>query len=431
MAIMSKEQQKEVTKQLEGDVYRIALVLSTKKSKSSKILSDGRTMLEKMAHCGAGGSENDSGDGAGVLTAIPNDLYRKSVKEQDGSDLPPLGQYATGLLFLEEKSYKQAKDAFQDLARACGLRVIAWRKLGINRECIGEEAKETEPLIRQVFVSADYAESKPFLFEHNVYLLHNQAVISMTKQELDCHVCSLSTSTVVYKGPFTSHQLFKYYDDLSDPEYQTHLALVHYRFSTDSISSWTHDRPNLILASKLKLWQFRDNLGDSKMRGRGRTLESEYQRDDFTKFYPICQEGLADSRRLDHVIKYLVGALPETAMTILPDALEKDEDMSTEKKDFYRCATMKTEFCDEPALIALADGSSIGVALDRIDFPTAQYHFTNDGHLFLSSVSGVFNIPDESVVKKVREKRRGKKGFYPVNGQNRASSKEKTDRFET
>ncbi|CAP23162.1 Protein CBG01975 [Caenorhabditis briggsae] len=410
MVILTKEQQKEAANtglwlpQLERDACGVGFVCSIKGTTSSKIMSDARTMLERMAHRGACGCDNDSGDGAGVLTAIPDDLYRKSVKEQDGSDLPPLGQYATGILFLEEESYKQAKEAFQDLARACGLRVIAWRKLGTNRECIGEEAKKTEPLIRQVFVSADYAESDPAKFERHVYLLRKQAVNSMTKQEVECYVCSLSTSTIVYKGQFNTHQLFKYYDDLTNPEYQTHLALVHSRFSTNTFPSWNRAQPNRILAHNGEINTLRGNI--NLMRAREGVMKSKHYRDDLQKLFPIVEEGLTDSGCLDNVMEFLVRAggrsLPEAAMTMVPEAWEKDDDMSTEKKHFYRWAAMSMEPWDGPALLAFSDGRYIGAILDRNGLRPARYYLTDDDHLYLSSEVGVNDIPIESVVKKDR-----------------------------
>ncbi|CAI5454318.1 unnamed protein product [Caenorhabditis angaria] len=408
MVILSKEQQQEAAEtglwlpQLERDACGVGFICSIEGTKSHKILAESRTMLERMAHRGACGCDNDSGDGAGVLAAIPDAFYRAAVKETDGIDLPPFGQYATGILFLEEDSYKQAKEAFQDLARSCNLRVFAWRKLGTNRECIGEEAKKTEPLIRQVFVTADYVESDPAKFERSVYLLRKQTV-QMLKQSLECYVCSLSTSTIVYKGQFNTHQLFKYYDDLTNPNFETHLALVHSRFSTNTFPSWNRAQPNRILAHNGEINTLRGNI--NLMRAREGVMKSKFYRDDLQKLFPIVEEGLTDSGCLDNVMEFLVHAgnrtLPEAAMTMVPEAWEKDEDMTSEKKHFYRWAAMSMEPWDGPALLAFSDGRYIGAILDRNGLRPARYYLTDDNHLYLSSEVGVNDIPDERIVKKV------------------------------
>ncbi|CAB3410195.1 unnamed protein product [Caenorhabditis bovis] len=410
MVILTKDQQQDSAQnglwlpQLERDACGVGFVCSVKGIPSTKIMSDARTMLERMAHRGACGCDNDSGDGAGVLTAIPDAFYRKLIKEQEGIDLPPFGQYATGILFLEDESYKLAKEAFKDLALSCELDVIAWRKLGTNRDCIGEEAKKTEPLIRQVFVTAEYAESNPEKFERSIYLLRKQAVNNMAKQDVVCYVCSLSTSTIVYKGQFNTQQLFPYYDDLTNPEFQTHLALVHSRFSTNTFPSWNRAQPNRMLAHNGEINTLRGNI--NLMHAREGVMKSKYYRDDLQKLFPIVEEGLTDSGCLDNVLEFLVRAgnrsLPEAAMTMVPEAWEKDDDMSSEKKHFYRWAAMSMEPWDGPALLAFSDGRYIGAILDRNGLRPARYYLTDDDHLYLSSEVGVNDIEIGTIVKKVR-----------------------------
>uniref|UniRef100_A0A915DAE5 glutamate synthase (ferredoxin) n=1 Tax=Ditylenchus dipsaci TaxID=166011 RepID=A0A915DAE5_9BILA len=217
MVILTEEQfQQAATKtlwrpQLEKDNCGVGFVTSIKGIATHKILQEGRIMLERMAHRGACGCDNDSGDGAGVLTAIPDKLYRDEIKKNTNIDLPPHGQYATGILFLHLDSYKQAKESF----------------------CLGEEARKTEPCIRQVFVTADYADDKE-RFDRSIYILRKQTVAGMEKQSIKCYVVSLSSSTIVYKGQFNPYQLYNYYDDLMNPEFTTHLAMVHSRFSTNT-----------------------------------------------------------------------------------------------------------------------------------------------------------------------------------------------------
>ncbi|GMT35312.1 hypothetical protein PFISCL1PPCAC_26609, partial [Pristionchus fissidentatus] len=388
---------------LERDACGVGFVSSIKGVATHKILTEARTMLERMAHRGACGCD-DSGDGAGVLAAIPDSYYREDVKKTDDIDLPPFGTYATGILFLNQDSYKQAKEAFGDLSRACQLRVITWRKLNTNPDCLGEEARKTEPLIRQVFVTADYAESDPARFQRNLYLLRKQVVVTMSKQRVDCYVCSLSTSTVVYKGQFTPNQLFSYYDDLNQESFVTHIALVHSRFSTNTFPSWNRAQPNRMLAHNGEINTLRGNV--NLMRAREGIMKSGLYGDDLTKLYPVVEEGNTDSGCFDNVLEFLVRAgqrsLPEAAMMMVPEAWEKDDDMPAEKRAYYRWASMQMEPWDGPALLAFCDGRYVGAILDRNGLRPARYYLTSDDHLYLSSEVGVIDLPDEMVIKKDR-----------------------------
>lgn len=283
-------------------------------------------MLERMAHRGACACDNDSGDGAGVLTAIPDLLYRDEIKETEGIDLPPAGQYATGILFMENESYKQAKESFHDLIRGCDLKLICWRKLKTDSSALGTEAKKTEPLIRQVFVTADYA-SDLERFDRQVYLLRKLGTRQLAKQSIPCYVVSLSSATVVYKGQFTPYQLYNYYQDLTNPKFVTHIALVHSRFSTNTFPSWSRAQPNRMLAHNGEINTLRGNV--NFMRAREGVMYSEKYKDDLHKLYPVVEDGMTDSGCFDNVLEFLVRAggrtVPEAAMTMVPEAWEKDE----------------------------------------------------------------------------------------------------------
>ncbi|CAJ0935345.1 unnamed protein product, partial [Mesorhabditis belari] len=409
MVILTKEKALEASKetlwepQLERDACGVGFVVSIKGIQTHKILKDARTMLERMAHRGACGCDNDTGDGAGVLTAIPDSLYRDELKKTENLDLPPFGQYATGIVFLNEDSYKQAKEALGDLARACKLKVVVWRKLSTNRDCVGEEARKTEPLIRQVFITADYASTDRELFERNIYLLRKRAYSVMHKQEVECYLCSLSTTTIVYKGQFTPAQLYKYYGDLTDDRFISHIALVHSRFSTNTFPAWHRAQPNRMVAHNGEINTLRGNI--NLMHAREGIMKSKAYGDNLEKLFPIVEVGLTDSGCFDNVLEFLVKAgqrsLPEAAMMMVPEAWEKDEEMSLEKKQYYRWAAMSMEPWDGPALLAFSDGRYIGAILDRNGLRPARYYLTDDDHLYLSSEVGVNDHLVESVVKKV------------------------------
>lgn len=409
MVILTEEQVKEAKESglylphLERDACGVGFVASVKGIATHQILQNGRIMLERMAHRGACSCDNDSGDGAGVLTAIPDILYRRHLSSA-GVELPPFGEYATGILFLKEESYEQAKEAFNDLARGCDLKVIAWRKMTTNSDQIGAEARKTEPCIRQVFVSAKYAASNKDLFERNVYMLRKQSAVQSARQEVDCYVCSLSTSTIVYKGQFTPHQLYLYYADLLDPDFVTHVALVHSRFSTNTFPSWSRAQPNRMLAHNGEINTLRGNI--NFMHAREGVMESKVFGEKLQRLFPVVEPCSTDSGCFDNVLEFLVRAgkrsLPEAAMTMVPEVWEKVDDMPSEKRAFYRWAAMVMEPWDGPALLAFCDGRYVGAILDRNGLRPARYYLTDDDHLYLSSEVGVIDLPEASIIRKDR-----------------------------
>ncbi|CAD5222292.1 unnamed protein product [Bursaphelenchus xylophilus] len=390
-------------RELEKDACGVGFVANIKGIPSHKILQEGNVMLERMAHRGACACDNNSGDGAGVMAAVPDSFYRKILKEDHKIDLPPFGAYATGILFMEKSSYKQCKTSFADLAKFCGLNVISWRKLKINPEILGAEARKTEPCIRQVFVTAENAEKDRDQFDRTVYMLRKAAVHHFNKEGINCYLCSLSCSTIVYKGQFTPWQLYKYYDDLTNPEFVTHIALVHSRFSTNTFPTWSRAQPNRMVAHNGEINTLRGNI--NFMRAREGTMNSQKYGENLNKLYPVVEEGMTDSGSFDNVLEFLVRAgdrtLPEAAMMMVPEAWEKDEEMLPEKRSFYRWASMLMEPWDGPALLAFCDGRYVGGILDRNGLRPARYYLTDDGHIYMSSEVGVNDIPVESVVKKV------------------------------
>ncbi|VDM96297.1 unnamed protein product [Thelazia callipaeda] len=411
MVLLSSEQLNQVKNNslyiphLEKDSCGVGFVTSVRGVASHKILCDGRTMLERLAHRGACACDCDSGDGAGVMTAIPDALYRKDLRNnEEGIELPPVGEYATGLLFLKNDSYEQALEAFTDLAKGCSLKVITWRKLQTNPDKIGTEARKTEPCIRQVFITASYASTDVELFKRNIYILRKQAAVQLFKQKIECYVVSLSTSTIVYKGQFTPNQLYQYYDDLTNPEYVSHMAMVHSRFSTNTFPSWCGAQPHRMIAHNGEINTLRGNI--NFMHAREGVMKSHVYGDNLQKLYPVVERNMSDSGSFDNVLEFLVHAgnrsIAEAAMTMVPEAWENDEEMAPEKRAFYRWAAMLMEPWDGPALMTFSDGRFIGAILDRNGLRPARFYITKDEHLFLASEVGIADLEEENVIRKVR-----------------------------
>ncbi|CAJ0583929.1 unnamed protein product, partial [Mesorhabditis spiculigera] len=263
--------------QMEKDACGVGFVVSIKGEKTYKIMADARIMLERMAHRGACGCDMDTGDGAGVLAAIPDALYRDELKKTDDVDPPPVGEYATGILFMAEGSYKQAKEALGDLARACKL-------------------KSSSP--------RDYAHEDKDQFERNLFLLRKRSNTVMPKQSLDCYICSLSTTIIVYKvsyircgnilfrGNSLLQQPYKYYDDLTDTRFISHIALIHSRFSTNTFPAWHQWLP---IIGEINTLRGNINL----MHAREGVMKSKTYGENLEKLFPVVEDGLTDSGCFD------------------------------------------------------------------------------------------------------------------------------------
>uniref|UniRef100_A0AC35U6V7 Glutamine amidotransferase type-2 domain-containing protein n=1 Tax=Rhabditophanes sp. KR3021 TaxID=114890 RepID=A0AC35U6V7_9BILA len=407
MVVLSKEKLEEVARttlwnpELEKDNCGVGFIASIKGEANHKILAESRIMLERMAHRGACGCDNDSGDGSGVMTAIPDKFYRNELKKNEKIDLPPLGKYATGILFLNNSNYKQAKESFMDLARGNNLNVICWRKLKTNSDAIGFEARKTEPCIRQVFVTADFADDTK-RFDNALYVLRKQCAINMVKQSIGCYICTLSTTTIVYKGQFSPYQLFKYYDDLTQPEFETHMSMVHSRFSTNTLPSWSKAQPNRIMAHNGEINTLRGNK--NFMHAREGVMKSDNFGNNLQKLYPVIEHDMTDSGCFDNVLEFLVKAsernIDEATLMMIPEAWEKNDELSKEIKNFYRWTDMLMEPWDGPALVTFSDGRYIGAILDRNGLRPARYYLTSDDYIYLSSEVGVNDIPIEKIIKK-------------------------------
>ncbi|KAJ8315663.1 hypothetical protein KUTeg_007813 [Tegillarca granosa] len=268
---------------------------------TQSILRDSQIMLQRMEHRGACGCDNDSGDGAGVMTGIPHKLYSRILKEEQGLTLPEPETYASGEMVLT--------------IIKCGFRecVFAWRVVPVDSSIIGRVAKTTEPLILQVFVVDQDKTKEKAAFQRKVYLLRKYSCHKIPENGLRYYLCSLSTETIVYKGQLNTAQLWLYFKDLSDPEYETHLSLVHSRFSTNTFPSWERAHPQRYLAHNGEINTLRGNM--NLMKAREGVMSSHVYGEDLKKLYPVVEEGMSDSGCVDNVLEFLCMAggreLPE------------------------------------------------------------------------------------------------------------------------
>ncbi|XP_037934060.1 putative glutamate synthase [NADPH] isoform X2 [Teleopsis dalmanni] len=390
--------------QNEHEACGVGFIVAVDGKRSHKILRDAQTLSERMNHRGACACDNDTGDGAGVLASIPHGLYAKALASQ-GVSLPNLGDYATGIFYLDEQTHAQAETEFNALAKSLGMDIIAWRTVPTNVDAIGRVARKSEPLSRQVFVKRPtHMDEKSF--ERQVFVLRKRASHELTQEERRFYICSLSSKTMVYKGLFTSDQLWDYYTDLKNPDFDTYLALVHTRFSTNTFPSWERAHPLRVLAHNGEINTLRGNV--NLMKAREGVMESEIFGTQLKKLYPVVEPNLSDSGSFDCVLEFLTMAsersLPESVMTMVPEAWQNDKTMTQEKRDFYHWAACVMEPWDGPALISFTDGRYIGAVLDRNGLRPSRFYVTNDNVLVMASEVGVYDIDPSKVILKSRLK---------------------------
>lgn len=403
----------------------VGFIVNINGQASRKLLDQASTISERMTHRGACSCDNLTGDGAGVMMAIPDTFYRTILARDHQIVLPPLGSYATGIMFLDansEESRQAVKQVFTELADNLGIQVLLWRQVPANNSCLGHVAIESEPHIVQVFVVPKNDNDKPtnseqatttistdkqrLDFNHKVFVLRKYSTHKILSTGYRFYCCSLSCKTIVYKGQFTPSQLWTYYDDLKAPEIETHLAIVHARFSTNTYPSWERAHPMRLLAHNGEINTLRGNV--NLMHAREGVMKSAKLGDELKKLYPVIEPDMSDSGSVDNVLEFLVNAgdksLAEAVLCMVPEAWHNDKLMHPKKKSFYQWASCIMEPWDGPALLTFSDGRYVGAILDRNGLRPSRFYHLNDGHLVMASEVGVVDVEPSNVRQKGRLK---------------------------
>ncbi len=378
--------------------------------KSHEIVRMALDILLNMRHRGACGCDPLSGDGAGILTQTP-DKFLREVCRQAGIDLPEPGQYGVGNVFLprDPSLRRRAQEIFERIAASEGQRVLGWREIPTNPGCLGSVARASAPCVRQVYVARgkELRAAPELAFERKLYVIRRQAEKAIRYSGLDWgeqfYVVSLSSRTLVYKGMLTSEQLELFYPELLDPEFESALAIVHSRFSTNTFPSWSRAHPYRYLCHNGEINTLRGNV--NWMRAREALVRSSLFGEDLAKCLPaICPDG-SDSAMFDNCIEllHLAGrSLPHAVTMMIPEPWAKNPHMSEEKRAYYAYHSCLMEPWDGPASIAFSDGHVVGAALDRNGLRPSRYYVTKDGFVILASEVGVLEIAPERVLKKGR-----------------------------
>ena len=397
----------------EKDACGVGFVAQIKGVASHQIIKDANRILCNMDHRGARGSETNTGDGAGMLTAVPDRLLRRAAKEELGIDLPEAGKYGVGNIFLptddEERAY--CKAAFLKAIETQGQHFLGWRTVPTDPDGanLGPTAVESMPCIEQLFIGAADGLSQD-AFERQLYVIRKSAasplrVDERLKQRNMLYACSLSSKTIIYKGMLACEQVLPFYGDLTDPDYETHLAMVHSRFATNTFPTWERSQPLRCLSHNGEINTLRGNK--NAMHSRQGVVDSELYGDDLRKLFPVAEPGLSDSGTLDNVLEFLYmngRSMAEAAMLMIPEAWQRHAHMPQVKRDFYEYHSCLMEPWDGPASIAFTDGTVIGALLDRNGLRPSRYYLTHDDRVIMASEVGVLPVPPETVKHKGRLK---------------------------
>ncbi|HET8894716.1 MAG TPA: glutamate synthase large subunit [Gaiellaceae bacterium] len=366
----------------EHDACGVAFVARLNGDASHETVERALTALANLEHRGAAGADKNTGDGAGILLQIPDEFFRAQI-----AGLPPAGAYGVGTCFGGHEETIEAAVAAE------GQELVCWRDVPVDETHVGRTARAAMPQIRQFVVAARGLEGDAF--ERKLYVIRRVAELAAGPALV---IPSLSSRTLVYKGMLTAPQLARFYPDLLDHRFESALALVHSRFSTNTFPSWELAHPYRMVAHNGEINTLRGNV--NWMRARESQLASELFGDDLAKVLPVIREGGSDTATFDNVLELLVLAgrsLPHAVMMMIPEA-----NPSEELKGFYAYHGCLMEAWDGPAAIAFTDGRVIGATLDRNGLRPGRWYQTSDGWVVLASETGVLDDAPESIVRKGR-----------------------------
>ena len=386
--------------EFEHDNCGAGFICSLEGKKSNDIIHKALKILECLEHRGAVSSDGKTGDGAGILTDIPHELFLKKCSFK----IPDFGNYAVGNVFLPNKVNQRTycESIFEKHLKDQGLKVLGWRVLPVDPSVLGDIAKKTQPFIKQIFVSKSSTSQDDFEFNLKLFISRKKAEHEILNSKISearfFYLPSLSTKIIIYKGLLIPEDIKLYYKDLTNPLFITRLALVHQRFSTNTFPTWDLAQPFRYMCHNGEINTLRGNV--SRMISRESLFESDLFGDEIKSILPVVLPNKSDSASMDMVVELLLmtgRSLPEVMMMLIPEAWEKNEEMSNTKKAFYEYNSCLMEPWDGPASIPFTDGNYIGAVLDRNGLRPSRYSVTKDGYVIMSSEIGVIEIAPENV----------------------------------
>ncbi len=391
----------------EHDNCGIGAVVNIKGKTDHATVADALSIVENLEHRAGKDAEGKTGDGVGILTQIPHKFFKKVLKKQ-GVELPGKREYGVGMIFFPQNELKarQAKAMFEVIAKKNGLEILGFRKVDTDPGVLGSKALECMPNIWQVFIKRpdslnDKADGNIDLdFDRLLYIARRE----FEQSNENTYIPSFSCRTIVYKGMFLVGQLRTFFKDLMDKDYESAIAMVHSRFSTNTTPSWNRAHPNRLIVHNGEINTIKGNA--DKMLAREETMHTnEFSEEDMTKVLPVISQSGSDSAMLDNTLEFLMMSgmdLPLAAMITIPEPWANNETLSMEERDFYQYYATMMEPWDGPASIVFSDGDLMGAILDRNGLRPSRYYVTDDDRLVLASEVGVLPIDEEHIIKKER-----------------------------
>ena len=386
--------------EFEHDACGIGAVVDIHGRPSHRTVDDALKIVEKLEHRAGKDAEGETGDGVGILVQLSHRFFAKAAKEA-GFALPGARDYGVGMFFFPQDTLKrsQAKKMFEVIVAKEGMAFLGWRAVPVCPEILGRKARDRMPFIEQAFVARPGGVEPGLPFDRKLYVARR-----VFEQSNDnTYVVSLSSRTIVYKGMFLVDQLRRFYPDLQSPDYQSAIALVHSRFSTNTNPSWERAHPNRLMAHNGEINTIRGNV--DRMLAREETMSSPLLDADMDKVLPVVNEAGSDSAMLDNTLEFLMMGgmdLPLAVMACIPEPWRGDKTISRTRRDLYHYYATLMEPWDGPASILFSDGDVVGAVLDRNGLRPSRYYVTSDGRLILSSEVGVLDVPAGEIVEKSR-----------------------------
>ena len=394
----------------EHDSCGVGFVAHIKGQASHQIILDAARILRHMTHRGACGCEENTGDGAGMLVGLPDKFLRKVAQQDLGIELPEPGRYGAGIIFLPKD--KTARDEFKeivaDLVEEQGQQLLGWRNVpqrGDHAD-IGPSASVAEPRMEMLFIGAADGLDQNEL-ERQLFVIRKMASHKIRASDhehaLEFYSCSLSTKVIIYKGMLTPDQMLPYFEDLNDEDFESHLAMVHSRFSTNTFPSWDRAQPLRFMAHNGEINTVKGN--SNWMNARQGAMQSDLFGSDLKKLFPIIEKHCSDSGNFDNAMEFLYHSgrsLQEVAMMMIPEAWQNHREMSDDKRAFYEYFSTMQEPWDGPASVSFTDGQFIGACLDRNGLRPSRYYVTHDDKVIMASEVGVLEVDPANVKSKGR-----------------------------
>ena len=384
----------------EHDNCGIGAIVNIKGVKSHSTVAGALRIVEHLEHRAGKDAEGKTGDGVGILLQVSHRFFSKVCKPL-GITLGGERDYGVGMFFLPQDELKrnQAKNIFEVIVKKEGLNFLGWREVPIHPEILGKTAVDCMPCIMQAFIERPKKVAKGLDFDRKLYIVRR--VFEQSSD--DTYVVSLSSRTIVYKGMFLVGQLRQFFSDLQDEDFESAIAMVHSRFSTNTAPSWQRAHPNRFIVHNGEINTIRGNA--DKMRAREETMESGYLKGELHKVLPAINTSGSDSAMLDNALEFMVMSgmeLPLAVMIAIPEPWVNNRSMSQNKRDFYQYYATMMEPWDGPASILFSDGDVMGAVLDRNGLRPSRYYITDDDNLILSSEVGVLDIEPSRILVKER-----------------------------